>query len=89
MATPTKKELAETAIRLFGNIDQADQFSINDLFLHCDKKFLVKTIYDLLETIEENDGKYVADTAYIEEFVADAKKVLSRVPAEMKPIWEV
>lgn len=89
MATPTKKELAETAIQLFGNIDQADQFTIEDLFYHCDNKFLVKTIYELLETIEENNGRHVADKDYIEGFVAEAKVVLTRVPADMKPSWEV
>lgn len=89
MAVPTKKELADVAIQLFGNIDQSDQFSINDLFYHCDNKYLVYLIYDLLDTIEKNDGRHVVDKQYIEQFVAEAKEVLSRVPKDLKPLWEV
>lgn len=88
MVVPTKKELADVAIQLFGNIDQADQFSINDLFYHCDNKYLVKLIYELLETIEQNNGKYVVDKQYIEQFVEEAQEVLSRVPKDLKPAWE-
>lgn len=89
MAVPTKKELAETALQLFGNIDQADQFTVEDLFYHCDNKYLVKLIYEMLDTIEKNDGRFVVDKLYIEEFVADAREILSRVPASLKPVWEV
>ena len=39
-----KKELADLALRLFGNIDQAEQFNVNELFYHCDNKFLLETI---------------------------------------------
>ena len=29
-----KKELADLAVRLFNNIDQAEQFNVNELFYH-------------------------------------------------------
>ena len=49
-----KKELADLALRLFGNIDQAEQFNVNELFYHCDNKFLLKIIADLTESVKEN-----------------------------------
>lgn len=50
----TKKELAEIAIKLFNNIDQAEQFDVYELFYHCDKKFLLDVISRLKEIVEEN-----------------------------------
>ncbi len=49
-----KKELADLALRLFGNIDQAEQFNVNELFYHCDNKFLLETIANLAESVKEN-----------------------------------
>ena len=49
-----KKELADLALRLFGNIDQADQFNVNELFYHCDNKFLLEIIADLAQSVKEN-----------------------------------
>lgn len=49
-----KKELANLAVRLFNNIDQAEQFDVNELFYHCDNKFLLEIIEGLSETIKEN-----------------------------------
>lgn len=49
-----KKELADLALRLFGNIDQAEQFNVNELFYHCDNKFLLEIIANLAESVKEN-----------------------------------
>ena len=49
-----KKDLADIAVRLFNNIDQAEQFNINELFYHCDNKFLLRTIETLGEIVKEN-----------------------------------
>ena len=49
-----KKDLADLAVRLFNNIDQAEQFNVNELFYHCDNKFLLEIIESLAETVKEN-----------------------------------
>ena len=49
-----KKDLADLAGRLFNNIDQAEQFNVNELFYHCDNKFLLETIKSLAETVKCN-----------------------------------
>lgn len=49
-----KKELADLAIKLFNNIDQAEQFNVNELFYHCDNKFLLEIIESLAEAVKEN-----------------------------------
>lgn len=49
-----KKELANLAVRLFHNIDQAEQFDVIPLFYHCDNKFLLKTIEHLVEAVKDN-----------------------------------
>ena len=49
-----KKELADLAVRLFHNIDQAEQFDVIPLFYHCDNKFLLQTIEHLAEAVKDN-----------------------------------
>ncbi len=49
-----KKDLADIAVRLFNNIDQAEQFNVNELFYHCDNKFLLEKIQSLAETVKYN-----------------------------------
>lgn len=49
-----KKELADIAVKLFNNIDQAEQFDVNELFYHCDNKFLLDVIERLEITVKEN-----------------------------------
>ena len=49
-----KKKLAELAVRLYHNIDQAEQFDVIPLFYHCDNKFLLQTIEHLVEAVKEN-----------------------------------
>ena len=49
-----KKDLADLAVRLFNNIDQAEQFNINELFYHCDNKFLLEIIADLTKIVKYN-----------------------------------
>lgn len=51
-----KSELAEIAIQLKNNVDEAEQFSnyINDLIKHCDKDFLLHLIKCLADSVEFN-----------------------------------
>lgn len=49
-----KKELADLAVRLFNNIDQAEQFSVNELFYHCDTEYLLETIERFIEIVKYN-----------------------------------
>ena len=49
-----KKELADLAVRLFHNIDQAEQFDVIPLFYHCDNKFLLQIIERLAEAVKDN-----------------------------------
>ena len=82
-----KKELAVLALRLFGNIDQADQFDVTRLFYHCDNKFLVDIIQELAESVKANvaeRGKMFStrsenvgvDDEELEEIFALAEKAL-------------
>lgn len=82
----TKKELAEIAIRLFNNIDQAEQFDVYELFYHCDKKFLLDLISRLRKEVEYNietdvrrsklDKNIGVDEDELEEILATADKLL-------------
>lgn len=82
----TKKELAEIAIKLFNNIDQAEQFNIYELFYHCDKKFLLDIISRLKEIVEENietdmcksqlDRNVGVDKNELEEIFATVERIL-------------
>lgn len=49
-----KKDLADLAVRLFHNIDQAEQFEVTRLFYHCDNKFLLDIIQELAESVKDN-----------------------------------
>lgn len=51
-----KCELAEIAIKLKNNVDEAEQFSnyINDLIRHCDKDFLLYLIKCMVDSVEFN-----------------------------------
>lgn len=73
----TKKELAELAINLFDNIDQADQFDIKDLFFHCDNAFLLYLIGELKNTVEDNNGQFqVNSDEEMAKILKTANKVL-------------
>lgn len=75
----TRKELADLAVKLFDNIDQADQFDPYPMFYHCDKKFLLHLISNMLDSIEQNDGRYtIMSEDELAEVVAKAQKVLGR-----------
>ena len=81
-----KKDLADLVVRLFNNIDQAEQFNVNELFYHCDNKFLLKTIKSLAETVKYNvkrdkkfsvlDKNVGVDDEELEEIFALVKKAL-------------
>ena len=51
-----KNELAEIALRLYNNVDEAEQFSsyIPELIRHCDKSFLLDLIDRLKDSVEYN-----------------------------------
>ena len=84
----TKKELAEIAIRLFNNIDQAEQFNVYELFYHCDKKFLLDLISRLKAEVVYNaeidmyrsrfDRNVGVDKDELEEILATAERLLSK-----------
>ena len=80
----TKKELADLAIRLFDNIDQADQwdnYSMTEKCIrHVDRKFLLEIIEDLKDSVESNvqfGGKFLLDDEEtVQEILKEARKVL-------------
>lgn len=53
----TKKELADLAISLFNNLDQAEQFEVERMFYHLDNKFLLKLIEEMKEDVLYNLDK--------------------------------
>lgn len=78
----TKQELAELAIRLFNNIDQADQGpDMNKVFRHLDKSHLMTLIEEMKCAVEQNVefGKHellLNDKDEIEGMLEEARKVL-------------
>jgi hypothetical protein len=78
-----KKELAELAIRLFANIDQANQWDNYNMteqcMRHVDNSFLIYLISHLKDAVEQNvaEGKYLCDDDItIQNALRDARKVL-------------
>jgi hypothetical protein len=78
----TKQELAELTIRLFNNIDQADQGpDMNEVFRHLDKSHLMTLIKEMKRAVEQNVefGKHellLNDEDEIEGMLEEARKVL-------------
>ena len=80
----TKKDLAALAVRLFNNIDQADQWDNYNMtekcFEHVDKAFLLTIIEDLKGSVECNlrhtDRFFVDDEEEVKNLLARARKVL-------------
>lgn len=51
----TKKELAQLVIKLWNNIDQADQApDMDTLFQHLDKRYLLCLIEDFRDAVKQN-----------------------------------
>lgn len=75
-----KKELAQLAINLFDNIDQADQFDPYEPFYHLDNAYLCKLIGDFYETIKQNKRLGLDFTSMTEEelneVMTKARKIL-------------
>lgn len=76
-----KKELANLAINLFDNIDQADQFDVYELFYHLDNAFLVHLIGEFYEAIKQNKKRginmfSISPEDELEEIMARTRKVL-------------
>lgn len=85
MANYTRKQLAELAIRLMGNIDQADQFDnagwIEKLIQHADKACLIELIKDLKHSVECNINldayRFLFDSEEdLQNMLQEARKVL-------------
>lgn len=49
-----KKELANLAISLFNNLDQAEQFDVERMFYHLDNKFILKLIEEMKNDVLYN-----------------------------------
>ena len=84
----TKKELAELAVKLFDNIDQADQFDIKDLFYHCDNAFLLYLInclihsfslVEILPSIAQISIQMIMISAFISSEKSPIKSTISSV----------
>lgn len=75
-----KKELAQLAINLFDNIDQADQFNPYEPFYHLDNAYLLYLIGDFYETIKQNKRLGLDFTSMskeeLNEVMAKARKIL-------------
>ena len=76
----TKKELANLAISLFNNLDQAEQFDVDRMFHHLDNKFLLELIEemkdDVLYNLDNNPKHILNSEEEIEEILAKSIKVL-------------
>lgn len=72
----TKKELANLAISLFNNLDQAEQFKVERLFYHLDNKFLLRLIEEMKEDVLYNLNK---QPKYILNSKEEMTKILSMV----------
>lgn len=76
----TKKELANLAISLFNNIDQADQFDVERMFYHLDNKFLLELIEEMKDDVLynlDNQPKYILNSEEeMTEIFAMVDKVL-------------
>lgn len=72
----TKKDLANLAISLFNNLDQAEQFEVERMFYHLDNKFLLQLIEEM-----KNDVLYNLDKQpkYILNSKEEMTKILSMV----------
>ena len=87
----TKKELADLAVRLFNNIDQADQFDnygwIEKMFYHVDKAFLLELIEDLRDSVQCNINlgacRFLFDSEEdVEKMLEEARKILGETENE-------
>lgn len=81
--TKSKKELADIALDLFKNLDEAEQFSthISDIFYHLDKKYLLYLISDMANSVEDNLARgdneiLVYSEDDIKELLKNVKKIL-------------
>lgn len=78
----TKKDLAELAIKLYNNIDQADQApDMDEIFHHLDKSHLLVLISAMRDSVKQNIkyNKYellLSDDEEIEGMLEEARKVL-------------
>ena len=77
-----KKELAELVIRLWDNIDQADQGpDMTELFKHLDNAYLLSLIKDFRDAVKSNINfnKYellLHDGEDLHEMLEEARKAL-------------
>ena len=76
----TKKELANLAISLFNNLDQAEQFDVDRMFYHLDNKFLLELIEEMEEDVLynlDNQPEYILNSEEkMEEILSKVDKIL-------------
>ena len=76
----TKKELANLAISVFNNLDQAEQFDVDRMFYHLDNKFLLELIEEMEEDVLynlDNQPEYILNSEEeMKEIFAMVDKVL-------------
>lgn len=80
-----RSELAELAIRLKRNLDEAEQFEcyINQLIKHCDKDYLLRLLYELCSPVEDNIEKFESGRIY-ESNIVDDPEELKRIIKEIR-----
>ena len=80
-----RSELAELAIRLKNNLDEAEQFEcyINQLIKHCDKEYLLRLLYELCSPVEDNIEKFESGRIY-ESNIVDDPEELKRIIKEIR-----
>lgn len=68
----TKKELANLALSLFNNLDQAEQFDVERMFHHLDNKFLLKLIEEMRDDVLYNLN-------YQTEYILNSKEEMTEI----------
>lgn len=77
-----KREIAELAIRLYNNLDEAEQFSqrIPEMIRHLDEAFLLELLKGLKEAVEDNiENRHevlIDDKKDLDIFIVRANEIL-------------
>lgn len=80
----SRKELAEIAIILRNNLDEAEQFDfhVDELIRRCDRKYLLYMIEDMAESVRTNieHGSHcvVEDMDILEPLLLEVEKVVEK-----------
>ena len=84
-----RSELAELAIRLKHNLDEAEQFEvyIDNLIRHCDKDYLLRLLYELCDPVEDNIEKFESGRIYESNIMDDPeelKQIIKEIREELR-----